>query len=352
MHCKNIFLLVIFFALAVAGCKKSETKPTPPLITPTPPHTGPDVYVAGYVIALNGHPVAAYWKNGVITKLADSTLVSEASSIIVVGSDIYVAGISSASNQANTTVTYWKNGVATRMPVIADLGISQSAFAINGSDLYMAGDLVVSNRNTANYWKNNVSTILPDNSQGSYAYGICTNGSDLYVTGYINGNSNFPTAAYWKNGVLSKLDDGSKYQTMAYAIKPFGTDIYVAGYREQITNVGQLVHATYWKNGVANVLMDPSVGSFGYDVAVSNNDVYVAGYGNNGTLSPGYWKNGVYTSLDITNAGSYSGPMTASIAVDNNDVYIVAGYPTYWKNSVPVQLAKIGGAMGIYVVPN
>src|ERR1700754_5098805 len=117
MHCKNIFLLAAFFALVLSACQKSGTNPDPsskPSQPPPtiPPHTGPDIYVAGYITAQNGHPVAAYWKNGILTKLSDSTLVSQASAIIVQGSDIYVAGISSSANQSNTTVTYWKNGVA------------------------------------------------------------------------------------------------------------------------------------------------------------------------------------------------------------------------------------------------
>lgn len=67
---------------------------------------------------------------------------------------------------------------------------------------------------------------------------------------------------------------------------------------------------------------------------------------------PAYWKNGVQTTLDVTNAGTYGRSIVSSIAVDNNDVYVVSGYPRYWKNGVPFQLAKDGGATGIYVVPN
>ncbi|MDB5144815.1 MAG: hypothetical protein JWQ66_3528 [Mucilaginibacter sp.] len=265
MHRKNIFLFAVVFVFAISACKKSGTNPG---LSLTPPHTGSDVYVAGFITAKNGHPVAAYWKNGVITKLGDSTLVSEASSIIVQGSDIYVAGISSSINQANTTVTYWKNGVAVRMPLIADLGVSQTAFAINGNDLYMAGDLTVSNQNTANFWKNNVSTTLPDYSAGSYAYGIYSSGPDLYVTGYANIPGGLSTAVYWKNGVLKKLGDETKYQSMGYSIKVSGSDIYVAGYIEHISNNGNTLQAVYWKNGVQTILTDISLAADVFDIVI------------------------------------------------------------------------------------
>jgi uncharacterized membrane protein len=352
-------IIFLFAILTMASCKKEVSKPdtnppltTPPIIIPPVQHTGPDVYVAGYVRAQNGHYVAAYWKNGVITKLSDSTLMSEASAIIVKDSDVYVAGISSSPTQGNTTVTYWKNGVATRLPIAADLGMSQSAFAMNGNDLYLAGDVPTNNRYVAYSWKNGISATLQDYSKGSFAYGIYTSGSDVYVTGYADGTFAFPAAVYWKNGVITQLGDGSKYQSMAYSIKANGPDVYVAGYTEYIFSTGNTIQATYWKNGVPTMLTERSVGSYAFDLLVNNSDVYVAGYVLSGINAPAYWKNGVQTVLDLSNVGKYAGPMTASMAMNGDDLYIVAGYPAYWKNGASVQLAKDGAAFGIFIVPN
>jgi len=139
---------------------------------------------------------------------------------------------------------------------------------------------------------------------------------------------------------------------MGYSIKVSGSDIYVAGYIEHISNNGNTLQAVYWKNGVQTILTDISLAADAFDIVINNNDIYVSGFVRGSFNQPAYWKNGVQTTLDVTNAGTYGRSIVSSIAVDNNDVYVVSGYPRYWKNGVPFQLAKDGGATGIYVVPN
>ena len=99
-----LIILSIAF-LFMASCKKHGERPA---VAPVV-----DIYSAGYIRA-NAHIVAAYWKNGTLVRLADSTVNTMANAIAVNGNDIYVAGSITNSEQI-TTAVIWKNGVATKL---------------------------------------------------------------------------------------------------------------------------------------------------------------------------------------------------------------------------------------------
>jgi hypothetical protein len=71
---------------------------------------GSDIYVAGSRVDSAGNVWAAYWKNGVMDTLANypGTTMSNAWSIVIAGSDVYVAGVAFV-NGALWGV-FWKNG--------------------------------------------------------------------------------------------------------------------------------------------------------------------------------------------------------------------------------------------------
>ena len=99
---KKIFLLILIIisVAAIHSCKKDKSG------EPGDTSTGSevDVYVAG-----GDGVVAKYWKNGQAVSLTDGI----ASSIAVVGSDVYVAG--SEYNGSFWVAKYWKNGQETRL---------------------------------------------------------------------------------------------------------------------------------------------------------------------------------------------------------------------------------------------
>jgi CTP:molybdopterin cytidylyltransferase MocA len=73
-----------------------------------------DIYAVGYEFTGSfANSIAKAWKNGVATSLTNGSNQAYASSVFVLGSDVYIAG--SESNGTTTVAKIWKNGVATSL---------------------------------------------------------------------------------------------------------------------------------------------------------------------------------------------------------------------------------------------
>jgi hypothetical protein len=216
--------------------------------------------------------------------------------------------------------------------------------------IYFAGGRILDfdkNFYQATIWRNNAPTTFSETSSNGLA--ITAQDTDIYVAGY-----ELSTACYWKNGKIVKLTELPEGRAEARAIVVQGGDIHIAGV--SISKNGGF----YWKNGTVTMLTSPGVGINVAGMVIKGTDVYICG---NYTLSnfttvPCYWKNGVITELDKSNAFSN---MPNGIAVaDNGDVNVV-GYqfgtavpvkrsgnntPTLWKNGVASAL-PISPAGGI-----
>ncbi len=131
MNFKYPYLFLALIAFSLTACKKLSDSGKNLVKAPI------NVYVAGKVLAQNGNIVAAYWKNGVLTKVQDTSYNSAAESITVVGSDVYMVGyyLDAGVNKP----IYWKNG----RPVILasdNTDITSNiagSITVNGNNIYM-----------------------------------------------------------------------------------------------------------------------------------------------------------------------------------------------------------------------
>jgi len=334
MSFKNILHILIAVCL-LSACSKKQT-PTPGQQQSTTPV---DVYMAGTILASNGHYVAAYWKNGVPVKLGDSSSNSFAYSIAVNGTDIYVAGNNTING--NTVYLYWKNGVATILTTPSNVSVYQSTsahgIAVSGNDVYvMCYSAVQNGYEKAGYWKNGTLVLLPSTASWATAQSIFINGNDVYVAGQTE-PLDIGYATYWKNGVATVLSDTA---SAANDIIVKGNDVYIAG----ILNVS----AVYWKNGTAHKATSNDGSADALAIAVNGNDVYLAGYTNLITANDAatYWKNGVSTY--ITPLTPYQTGQNWSsgqaIAINGDDMYITGPflnyYNCYWENGKFIPLAE------------
>ncbi len=344
MRTTTVFFILLLAGLAcLQSCKKDSVE-TGPLFKKG------DVLFIGGGVDTNGHVVAAYWKNNVMTRLSNDPYnlagAAMTTGLAVSGNDLYAVGY--VSNPVmETAAVYWKNGVLIRL---ADWGSYANSIYISGTDVYIAG--TVSNK--AVYWKNGVLNTLSGNPlQNSDAESVFVSGNDVYVSGAADDGSlsySFLKAAYWKNNVPVQLTGG--VYSRATGISVVGTDIYICGYT---ANASSLQVATLWKNGIPSFLETTS--SMIFAMTISGSDIYAAGLAtaNNGAT---YWKNGVSVSLGGVASGSPTLSSAANcIAVSGTDLYIggQAG-PNYqsatiWKNGVETKLSDVGTITGIYIVP-
>jgi len=295
-----------------------------------------DIYLAGYSMPDGKTPVATYLKNGVAVLLANTQSQSEIKSLVVVGNDVYAAGMH------NGQAVYWKNNTEVQLSNTSGKRIYGHAYDIavdnRNGDVYVVGyeriydrpDMYSPFSDWARCWKN--GKPVPLNVIGA---SNATSVAIDYKTGdvYIAGSDDDPQVKnhikYWKNGEPVKIIN-DPFPVQPASIRIVNNNIYIPGKYEQPGGT----RVAYWCGDKGTVfLTDLSLNqNRAIAIAVSGKNVYVSGE-ENGFVK--YWKNGVPTVL--TRGGSYFDPY--KIAVDGDDVY-VAGLGEldgstgmrYWKN--------------------
>ena len=278
---------------------------------------------------------ALYWLNGVVTTLPkDGNKSAGAIAIAVSGSDVHIIGYEhkySGSQYLRTDAVYWLNGVQTTLPsrfsapVVAAIAVSDNNVYIVGRD----GDDAV-------YWLNQERIRLPRKGLFGRLYalanGIAISGSDVYIAGCDSGD-----AVYWLNGIHTVLSrNGGHPGAKANGIAVSGSNVYIVG--------SDGINAVYWLNGDQTVL---HTGGSAYAIAISDSDVYIAGYADGFV----YWRNGIKSDpLPIESGADYV--KIEAIAVLDSDVFIVGTddhTAVLWLNGNRIALSNLYWASSIFV---
>ena len=218
-----------------------------------------------------------YWKNDIPVSLKQEQAIINVNSIFVDKNNIvYAAGnhnIGTGDGFINTRAAYWK-GEKEILLSDAEHNSEATSIFVNETDIYIAGCESSQSKTggylegyVATYWKNGKAIYLTDKKRYNFATSIYVSNGDVYVAGYgSDKETNNETAKYWKNGNEIQLTDGIGY-SRANSIFVNGNDVYVAGeinpetadpdiLKMAFSDTGANKIAVYWKNGKLIALTD------------------------------------------------------------------------------------------------
>jgi hypothetical protein len=295
----------------------------------------PDVYIVGFQRSRLGsgyNNLATMWHNGQITILESDGQSAVAYDIVADGNDIFIVGTLTSNNR--NTASYWRNGELTKL-TDGSTNSEVSAIVKSGNDIYLAGTYA----NKAVYWKNGEIVELATRGTRSYGHDITEVGGKVYVAGYELFRG-IEVAVLWIDGEQTFITDGTKRATLD-GVAVSGNDVYVAGREGETTVSTSRRLAKYWKNGKEVKLNEGPNSAFARAIKIHNGDIYVVGdeLVRSGVDHVKYWKNNseVLVSHEDRQSAGYD------IEVKGNDVFIAGHHShvaAFWKNQTFYELPK------------
>jgi hypothetical protein len=176
--------------------------------------SGNEVYACGWKKNGNQFDYSFLWHNGIeiALELPIESATARALDISVVFDNVYVSGFIKKDN-INYPV-FWKNSKVTFLPTEYS-GNATSLFVV-GKDVYAAGYSFDEPNGVphATYWKNGERIILDNSPKASYIFDIAVSKSGKV---YALGNKdNTVNATLWVDGKIDNVIDGSKQEILAY----------------------------------------------------------------------------------------------------------------------------------------
>lgn len=188
---------------------------------------GQDVYFAGHYT--NQYEYPSVWKNGNREQLPGG--IGSVTDLFVNDTDVLAVGY--VQSGQSSAAAFWKNGVLTKLAA----GVEFNAYGIAqiGNDTYVAGGGKVNGVNgqrSALLWKNTTQQVLenPSGNIGASANAVTLTVSKTYVAGYAySQQSESMRATLWTNGTPTIISQ-SESEALSVAVK--GNTVYVCGYEK------------------------------------------------------------------------------------------------------------------------
>lgn len=289
MQIKKKLYFLFFIILLLTNCEYFNLKTYKEWEESTKHKTEAVVYSAGFY-RVGAVTTACYWKNQEKLSLENGVSAagqSEATSIYVVGDNVYVGGFYEAPGPV-TKACYWINGKLQDDIQLDNPGNpsrAESIFVINGA-VFMAGN----ENNEACYWIDNIK----------YHLSVPT-----------------PTNPFRANSIYVVQDSSSKYR------------IYIAGTHRP----GAQDEACYWSNGGENFISSGIAGSEAHSIFVYGDKIYTAGKLIGFPETMCYWGN---NSVELTYPSGLSVFKSNILISPNGDIHFAVGASGpenfYWKN--------------------
>jgi hypothetical protein len=242
--------------------------------------SGKDIYAVGNLCTdgTSVTDVPMLWKNGQAQKIGNMGNFNRATSVFVLGNDVYI----SISETDSVPENYHDND--------SDELLLDDVELVEDIELSVSGEEVETNYNPrALLWKNGERQLL----WNGVAECVCVVEKDIYVVGEKD-----KQPVLWKNGNLQVLASSGS----ATSIVVHGKDVYIVGYLGSIFNGESVI----WKNGEMTNLGR----GLAHSVHITDNgDVYVAGTINMNNAA--LWKNGeLWWTESFYSSNAYSMTMT------------------------------------------
>lgn len=330
------------------------------------PATEKNVHIVGTESA-SGTSVATYWNNGKSIALSDSELSSIASAVAFTDNVVYIAG--TETNESGIDIAMlWsinENGeVDAQTLTNGTKPATATSITVLGADVYVAGFEEYGTTNFVNipkFWKidqsgNITSVSLTNGTNEAFAYSIVASGNFLYVGGLerIQEGQNAPK--YWKANLQNNqietipLSNGIPSGSVS-GIAVSGDVVHLVGYEKNASN--QYI-AKYWKvnNGqiYSVALTTQATNSNAMAIMINESVVYITGteWNNNNTYSGQYWTINGAGDMDIIKIPNCS--QANSLVMSNSMVYIAGNdvndnntnsLVKYWKADVNDNLKTV-----------
>lgn len=218
----------------------------------------------------------------------------------------------------------------------AALAVTAVVLVLGNLDIYIVGEgsYVGAPTSGAAYWVNGIPTLVTDPGPAAInpvLTGITVSGNDIYILGSTHNIGGYAIPTYWKNNNIVQFeapgpfDDTLRFET---AIAVTGNKVHVVGYNffYPSPSSNNRYYAFHYIDDGGSITVErhpfPSVSSQAFGMAISGNDVYIAGSTNDGLNTAKYWKNNWTLATSLTDGISYA--IGQALTVAGNDI-LVAG---------------------------